>query len=302
MADGLVRNVLGRMGNGGGVEHPRRTLRDVAIDLARFHRALGAEQGPQFRALGDVAGEVDAPHQGRELFILGEHQRHVARPAGRAVGRERLAGGRALQHHRLVVVGRGGRRGQHGPAAHRVALEPDIVLVDDFEAAQIGQPIGAAEAVGEGGRVAIAVAGLVEGQHHIAAAGELDGKAVLGLARIDVAVDREDAGGGDLRRGIRRDVEQGAHGVALGALEPDILDPDAACGLGEMGEQAARQDQDHAKNRQRPPAAHGRSPLDSLAVEPAFGLVCSFALFVIVSLSESLTRASGGRDQPSLRL
>src|SRR5882757_9225081 len=32
---------------------------------------------------------------------------------------------------------------------------------------------------------------------------------------------------------------------------------------------------------------------DSLAVEPAFGLVCSFALFVIVSLSESLTRASG---------
>ena len=33
--------------------------------------------------------------------------------------------------------------------------------------------------------------------------------------------------------------------------------------------------------------------LDSLAVEPAFGLVCSFALFVIVSLSESLTRASG---------
>jgi len=49
------------------------------------------------------------------------------------------------------------------------------------------------------------MAGLVEGEHHIAAAGELDGKAVLGLARIDVAVDREDAGGGDLRRGIRWD-------------------------------------------------------------------------------------------------
>jgi hypothetical protein len=29
------------------------------------------------------------------------------------------------------------------------------------------------------------------------------------------------------------------------------------------------------------------------AVEPAFGIVCSFALIVIVSLSESLTRASG---------
>src|SRR3954447_19294369 len=33
---------------------------------------------------------------------------------------------------------------------------------------------------------------------------------------------------------------------------------------------------------------------DSLAVEPAFGFVCSFALFVIVSLSESLVRASNG--------
>ena len=84
-----------------------------------------------------------------------------------------------------------------------MALEADIVLVDEFEAAQIGQPIGAAEPVGEGGRVAIAMAGLVEGEDHIAAAGELDGKAVLGFARIDVAVDGEDAGGRDLRRGIR---------------------------------------------------------------------------------------------------
>lgn len=81
------------------------------------------------------------------------------------------------------------------------------------------------------------MAGLVERQHHIAAAGELDGEAVLGLARIDIAVDGEDAGRRDLRRRVRRDVEQGAHGVALGALEPDILDPDAACGLREVGEQ-----------------------------------------------------------------
>jgi len=43
-----------------------------------------------------------------------------------------------------------------------VALEADIVLVDDFEAAQVGEPIRAAKTVGEGRRVAIAVAGLVE--------------------------------------------------------------------------------------------------------------------------------------------
>ena len=80
-----------------------------------------------------------------------------------------------------------------------MALEADVVLVDEIEAAQIGQPVGAAEAVGEGGRVAVAVAGLVERQDDIAAAGEFDGKAVLGLARIDVAVDRENAGGRGLR-------------------------------------------------------------------------------------------------------
>ena len=37
---------------------------------------------------------------------------------------------------------RGGGGRQHGPAAHRMAFEADIVLVDEFEAAQIGQPIG----------------------------------------------------------------------------------------------------------------------------------------------------------------
>ena len=152
-----------------------------------------------------------------------------------------------------------------------MALEADIVLVDDVEAAQMRQPIGAAKPVGEGGRVAVAVAGLVEREHHIAAAGELDGKAVLGLARIDVAVDRQNAGGGGLRVAFARDVEQGAHGVALGALEADILDPDAAGGLGEVGEQAAGQDQDHPGNRQRPSAAHGRLPCLPRPLKSAFG-------------------------------
>ena len=131
-----------------------------------------------------------------------------------------------------------------------MALEADIVLVDDVEAAQMCEAIGAAETVGEGGRVAVAVAGLVERQHDIAAAGEFDGKAVLGLARIDVAMNRENAGRRGLRGRIRRDVEQGAHGVALGALEAHILDPDATGGLGEVGEQAAGQDQNQSGNRQ----------------------------------------------------
>jgi hypothetical protein len=59
--------------------------------------------------------------------------------------------------------------------------------------------------------------------------------------------------------------------VALGALEAHILDPDAACGLGQVGEQAADDNQDQSGNRQRPSAAHGGLPF-ARAFEPALGL------------------------------
>src|SRR5260370_15504489 len=114
------------------------------------------------------------------------------------------------------------------------------------------EPVGTAKAAGEGGRIAVAMAGLVEGEDHVTAAGEFDRKAVLGLARIDIAVDREDAGGGGLRGRVRRDVEQGAHGVARGALEADILGPDTAGGMGAVGVQSARYAKTHANNGQRP--------------------------------------------------
>jgi hypothetical protein len=141
-----------------------------------------------------------------------------------------------------------------------VALQPNIVLVDDVEASQIDQPVRTAKPVGEGRRIAVAVAGLVERQHHITPAGKFDGKAVLGLARIDVAVNREYAGGGGLGGRIGRDVEQGAHGVALGALEAHILDFDAISGLRQPGQYPAGQNQNHSGNRQRPSAAHGSLP------------------------------------------
>jgi hypothetical protein len=217
------------------VQRPRGTLRDVPINLAGLERPLGAEHGPELWALGDVAGPLDPPHQIGEFLVLRENQRGIARPARRAIGGERLAGGRAFQHHRFVIVGHRGRRGENGPAAHRVALEPDIVLVDDVEAAQVRQPIGSAKTAGEGRWIAVAMAGLVEGEHHVTPAGKFDGKAVLGFPRIDVAVNGENAGGGGLGGRIRRDVEQGAHGVALIALEAHILDPDAAGGLRQMG-------------------------------------------------------------------
>jgi hypothetical protein len=87
------------------------------------------------------------------------------------------------------------------------------------------------------------VPGLVEVEHHIAPAGEFDGKAVLGFARIDIAVNRQNAGGGGLRGRIRRNVKQGAHEVALGARKADILDPDAPGGLRQVGQKSAGHNQ-----------------------------------------------------------
>jgi hypothetical protein len=58
------------------------------------------------------------------------------------------------------------------------------------------------------------------GEHHMATTGEFDRKAVLDLARNDTAVTGgENAGGGGLGGGARRDVEQSAHGVARGPLK-----------------------------------------------------------------------------------
>ena len=141
-----------------------------------------------------------------------------------------------------------------------MTLEADIGLVDELEAAEVSQPVRTAEPVRKGGRVAVAVTGLVEGEHHVAAAGELDGKAVLGLARIDVTVDRQNPRGRNLWRRVGRDVEQGTHGIALGTLEPDVLNADAAGGLGQVSQQSAGQDEDDTGNRQRPSAAHRHLP------------------------------------------
>src|SRR3954454_6677693 len=100
-------------------------------------------------------------------------------------------------------------------------------------------------------------------------------------------MDRENAGGRCLRRSVRRYIEQGAHGVALGALEADVVNADAAGGLGEMSQHSADEDQNHSPGRQGPSAAHVSLPVPT-AFEPAFRLV----LFVIDTVSEGRLRAS----------
>ena len=194
VADRLVRDVLGRVRDRRRVEHAGIALGDIAIDLAGLGLARRAEERQELRTGDDVLRALDAPHQPWKFLVLREHQRDVARPCGRSFGCERPTGRRALEHHRLVVIRHRGGRGENGPAAHRMAFEADVGLVDEIEAAQVGERIGAAESVGERRRIAVAVARLIERQHDVSAARELDGKSRLRLARIDVAVHGEDAG------------------------------------------------------------------------------------------------------------
>jgi len=126
-----------------------------------------------------------------------------------------------------------------------MALEADVVLVDDVEAAKVGQAGGPAEAVGEGGRVGVAVAGLVEGEDDVAAPRELDREAVLGLSGVDIAVDREDCGSRSLGRRRLGHVEQRAHDAAARTVEAEIADGDpSAVGLDDPGREAADEGQD----------------------------------------------------------
>jgi hypothetical protein len=70
------------------------------------------------------------------------------------------------------------------------------------------------------------------------------------VARIDVAVHGQNAGGRGLGGRVRWDVEQGAHDVALGAGKAHILDLDSARGLRQISEQSAGKNQNHTDNRQ----------------------------------------------------
>ncbi len=220
VADRFVRNMLGRVGHRGRVEHPRGALRDVAIDLAGLDSALGAEQRPKLWALGDVARQIDAPHQGRRIpHIARTPVRHCA--ASLRFPRRQMAC-RWMNPPAPSTCSRWASRRRRRARSSRPSSGPQ------GRYCSCRRCRGCAGAPAHRGRqnrwrrraVAIAVAGLVEVKHHIAAAGKFDGKAILGLARIDVAVNRENAGGGGLRGGVRRNVEQGAHHVALGTLEP----------------------------------------------------------------------------------
>ena len=60
----------------------------------------------------------------------------------------------------------------------RVTFKADIALIDECEAAQIRQTIRPAKAIGERGRIAVAVAGLVQRQDHITAPCKFNRKSV----------------------------------------------------------------------------------------------------------------------------
>jgi hypothetical protein len=146
-----------------------------------------------------------------------------------------------------------------------VAVQADILAVDHRQAAQLGEPVRAAEPVAERRRCAEAVAGLVQGQHRMAAARQLEGEGRLGLPGIDVAVDGQDARYGMRGAGTGRQIEQGAQGLAAGAGEAQVRHADpAVLRLDPVGHVAAGKDGQRADERQcgcQMPGAHRVSDL-----------------------------------------
>jgi hypothetical protein len=126
----------------------------------------------------------------------------------------------------------------------------DVGLVDDVQAAQVFQAIDAAEGIRERRRCAVAVAGLVEGQHDVAAPRKLDREAALCFTRVEVAMHGQNSRRWRLRRRARRHVQVGTHRRAVAAGEAHVLDADATGRLHEVGEQHAAQDNQQADQQQ----------------------------------------------------
>ena len=115
--------------------HPRRA--EILLQLRRRRHVLCQQGFGRRRRLGEIHR---APHHRRELVIAAEHIACIARER-RAAG-SRRARRRADQNQRLVSVRVGKRRGQNGRTAKAVALEADIVLVDEGKSAQVLRPSG----------------------------------------------------------------------------------------------------------------------------------------------------------------
>ena len=83
--------------------------------------------------------------------------------------------------------------------------------------------------------------GLVQGQHHISAARELDSKTVLRLTRIKITMNRKNAWCGRFCGSIGRDVKQPTHPSTVGPCKTNILDANAAGGLDGVRQPAPQQ-------------------------------------------------------------
>ena len=244
VAHRLLGDVVARVGGDRLGEPPRRARGHVAVDAAGLHSLARAEERHGLGRGANRRGRRRAPHQRGELVEAAVDQGQVARPGGRALLGEGLAGGGALQHHRLVGVRHGGGGGQHRPPAHGVAFQPDVGLIHEGEGAQVGQALRPAEALLRGRPAREAVAPLIEGQHHIAAAGELDGESVLRFAGVDVAVHRQHARRRVLRRCGRRAVEEGGEGRPIRPFPAHVGELHPARPLDPGGEEHAQDDQD----------------------------------------------------------
>ncbi len=244
------------------VQHPRRVVFEIAIQLPGNYRFERAEDLLQLRRPHHVGAGRNAPHQLGKFVEGGEHHSQVAWKRLRGRGAPKLPGAEPSSTMALYPSGCDGGGREHRPAAHRVSFEADVVRIHRIETAQISQRIGPAETVAERRWARQSVPALIERENDITAPRELDREAALRFTRIDVAVHGENAGRLVLRIDAVGGIEKGAQALPVGTRKTHALHAHAAAdGLYLVCGEGAEKNQQQTDADQRVVHAHARVTL-----------------------------------------
>ena len=201
-----MADMVSRVGGDWLRQPPGVTVHDAAVDLAR-HNSFRAKHRLQFRAGRHILSPVDVPHNLGELVVATENKCQISRPGRRAFWGERLASRGPLEHHGAIRVGHCSGCGKHSPATHTVAFKSDISFVDHGKTAQIFQPRRPSESFRKCRSARITMAGLVQRQDDVTAAGKFNCKTVLRLSAVDIAMNGKDTRRRFCVRGTRWDIK-----------------------------------------------------------------------------------------------
>ena len=227
-------------------QHAPAAIGRIAIQPAGAGFGGDPKKSRQFLAAGDIRGALDAPHRPGEFIGGAIDHGDIPREARAA----RRADTRSRQHHRAIAIRQ--RRGglQHGRAAGAVADQTDIARIHHRQSAQKPQPVQPSGPVGHRPPIAVAVAGLVERQHGIAAPGQFMRQTSLRNAAAQIVVHRQNTRRLVVQGRPRRQIQPRAKAQPIAARKAQVPHPDATDRLHEMRKRRPGQDEYPADQEQ----------------------------------------------------